>query len=74
MQFGHTIKVMRTVRGFTQAQLATSADISSWDLSIAESGRLNLKPEEQERIRRALDWPLSADALLDKLAASKWEG
>jgi len=49
----------------SQMDLAKAVKMTVWDISRAESHRLNLTDDEQYWIRVALNWPPSVDAVLD---------
>lgn len=72
MQFGEKMRLMRLYRHISQPALAVSADIPYPYISMVEAGKLNLKREQVERIRIALDWPMEADCILDKLGAIEY--
>jgi DNA-binding Xre family transcriptional regulator len=73
MQFGKKLKAMMAVRGITGTKLSSETGIHVWNISMAAAGRLNLKREEEERVRMALCWPRSLDAHLDALEQYHYE-
>lgn len=73
MQFGKGMKVMRALRGVSQAELALRVGVSFPYINRAESGRINLKREQEDRIRLELCWPKEIDHLLDKIEGFRYE-
>ncbi|NVO14480.1 MAG: helix-turn-helix transcriptional regulator [Rhodoplanes sp.] len=64
------IRVLRTFRGFTQAQLAVAAELTQGYLSDLESGKRKGPLELHQRLARALGVPLD---LLAPMAVSPEE-
>ena len=56
MKYGVKQKTLRTIRGMTQAELATMAGTTQERVSDFEVGRRNPGAEEKERIMQALGW------------------
>ena len=73
MQFGKRLKAMMAIREMDRTKLSSETGIPLWNISMAAAGRLNLKREEEERIRMALCWPKSLDAHLDALEQYHYE-
>lgn len=60
------IKYYRLLRGLTQEELATKADISQPKISQLETdGMIKVSEETLERIARILDFPFPAIRLVD---------
>jgi DNA-binding XRE family transcriptional regulator len=49
------VKTIRKAAGLTQVQLAQKANVSRFRLCMAESGALELRPDEIEAIRKAVE-------------------
>lgn len=57
--FGNAIKLCRTQKGFTQAQLSENAKISTSYLSLLEQGKRDPNLSTIQNIATALDVPIS---------------
>jgi DNA-binding Xre family transcriptional regulator len=73
MQFGKGLKAMMAIREVDRNKLATATGISLWNISMAAAGRLNLKREQEDKIRMELCWPKEIDHLLDKVEGFQYE-
>jgi len=73
MNFGFGLRVMRAVRDVSQIELVVLSDVNKDYLSKTETGQFMLDDEAQQRVRQALDWPESTDAMLDAIAEAKYE-
>mgnify|MGYP000960076201 CR=1 FL=1 len=73
MQFGRAMKVMRALRGMSQAALSVETGIALTNIARAERGAYNLKREQADRVRMALCWPKEIDHLLDKIEGFRYE-
>lgn len=73
MQFGKGLKAMMVIRGVDRNRLAAATGIPLWNISMAAAGRLNLRREQEERIRLELAWPKSLDKHLDALEQYHYE-
>ena len=67
MQFGDKVRILLVREHMTQGELARKAEVNESHLSMAITGRLNLRQEEIKRIQLVLGWPPAMDCLLDKL-------
>ncbi len=70
MNYATKVKVLRTVRGLSQADLADVTGIANFDLSKIETGKMLPSEDGERRIRVALGWTAAVDAALDALAAA----
>ena len=52
---GFSFKVERLRRGLTQWEVARLVDVPPYRLSAFEQGRVDLQPDERDRLKRALD-------------------
>jgi len=70
LQVGERIARIRTLKGWTQRELARQADYSFQQVSKVEAGELNTPVETLFRLARALDVPLAAlfDILTEEVA------
>lgn len=73
MQFGKAIRVMRAAREKSQVELSAETGIALTTIIRAEAGRVNLKREQEDRIRLELCWPKEIDHLLDKIEGFRYE-
>lgn len=70
MDYALRLKVLRAARGMSQASLAEISEISNFDLSKIETGKMLPSPDWEARIRAALGWTPAVDSALDALAAA----
>ena len=73
MQFGKAMRAMMAIRGMSQKELVRQTGISRLYISLAGSGRVNLKREQEDKIRMELCWPKEIDHLLDKVEGFQYE-
>ena len=69
LSFGAKTAAMRAIRNLSQIALAHTSGVNYAYISQSEKGRRPLNPDEQGRVRIALDWPQELDGLLDKVAS-----
>ena len=69
LSFARKIKVMRSVRGLTQWQLMRQTEGLGALAARIEQGLVNPTPDEEQRIRIALDFPVELDVLIERLAS-----
>lgn len=70
MEFQRKVKVMRAVRGISQAALADKMGQYRNLVLWVETGRVIPTNDTIQAIREALQWPESADVYLEALEAS----
>lgn len=68
MNYACKVKVLRTMRGWSQGDLALACGIANFDLSKIETGKVLPSEAWDQRIRAALGWTPAVDAALDALA------
>jgi transcriptional regulator with XRE-family HTH domain len=73
MDFARAMRVMRTVRGLSQTELAIITGIGNTYLSLIETARLLPTPEQEEAIRAGLTWKPGEDQALEMLDGVKAE-
>jgi len=69
MEFATQLRVMRTVRGLSQTELAELVGIPNTRISSMETGQILPGADWEARIRQALGWTADVDEALDILAA-----
>ena len=73
LSFARKIKVMRSVRGLTQwALMAQTQGLGALAARI-EQGLVEPTPDEESRIRIALDFPVWMDRVIEQLASGGYE-
>jgi len=70
MNYACKVKVLRTMRGWSQGDLARACGIGNFDLSKIETGKMLPSEAWDRRIRAALGWTPAVDAALDALAVA----
>jgi len=70
MTFGDKLIIMRACRKISQGELASKAHsgVSYKHINQCERGKRELNPDEQFRVRLALEWPESGDAILEQVS------
>lgn len=71
MDFAKGMRVMRTVRGLSQTDLALITGIGNTYLSLIESERVMPRPDQIEMIRAGLGWGEREDEALALLAGER---
>ena len=69
MDFSVKMRTMRGYRGFSQMKVAGDAGVNYFYVNQIESGKRKPTKNEEDRIRTALDFPKTMDAILDLLGA-----
>ena len=67
MDFYLKMRVMRTLRGLSQAQVAKGSEINYLYINSIEQGKRPTTQDQRFKIRVALDWPDGLDAILEQL-------
>lgn len=70
MDYATRVKVLRTARGWSQADLARLSRIAAFDLSKIETGKVLPSEAWEQRLRAAIGWTPAVDAALDALATA----
>lgn len=73
MTFGHQVRVMRAIRGLTQADLADVVGCDRGILVHIEKSHLLPTDAMQDEIKAALRWPADADQAFAMLADERAE-
>jgi len=68
LTYATKVKVLRSVQGWSQGDLARACGIANFDLSKIETGKMLPSEAWDQRIRSALGWTPAVDAALDALA------
>jgi hypothetical protein len=69
LSFARKQKVMRAVRGLTQWSLMTQTPGLGALAARIEQGLVEPTPDEELRIRIALDFPVEMDSVIEQLAS-----
>ena len=69
MDFALKMRVMRALRGLSQAQVAKGSEINYLYINSIEQGKRPITQDQRFKIRVALDWPDGLDVLLDQLGS-----
>ncbi|HUV67143.1 MAG TPA: helix-turn-helix transcriptional regulator [Sedimentisphaerales bacterium] len=67
MNFGRAVRIMRTARGMTQAELAERVGSSQRIISFIETGLVRATDETAAKIQKVLDFSPASDEALKVL-------
>ena len=67
MNFGRAVRIMRTARGMTQAELAERVGSSQRIISFIETGLVRATDETAVKIQKVLDFSPASDEALKVL-------
>lgn len=68
LTLGKQIKIMRTVRGLNQGELAQKIGMAQVTLSYIENDHVAPTPKRMEMIKAVLSWPSDAETAFSILA------